>query len=428
MELSADAYKNLPLIEIDIENNAFPTDKENYLSCVFNMSNSDDNKENLSAGIRLRGNSTMGLDKKPFRIKFDKKQSLFGFTENKSWVLLADYLDESCIRNYTAMQIANAIYKDKTEDDKVFVPTGTHVTLVINGNYQGVYLLCEQINENEGRTAVKSKINPKTQTEFPFLVEMDARLLGEDSGLEEDVIKFEDLWYPIEIKYPEKSDRNLDKLKESDESEEPEDVVYNYIKEYIWAVLYTLKNSGTVKVSFRDNEVGFEDLVDENSYLTYILINEIMGNIDNYFLSVYFYKTADGKMKFGPIWDFDLAAAAMVIKNNPNNPMSKKTAQEFMLMTEGNFHYCYFLNKERYDKLVGKFNEIKPYVMSVIMDDLPEYYYIIETAAKYDSKYWYGDNGEYLFESQFASVRLFVLDKMNFLENQFSKTYEEFIT
>lgn len=92
VELSVDAYKNLPLIEIDIENDAFPTDKVNYLNCTFNMSNSDDDKENLSAKIRLRGNSTMTMPKKPFRIKFDKKQSLFGLTKNKSWVLLADIL------------------------------------------------------------------------------------------------------------------------------------------------------------------------------------------------------------------------------------------------------------------------------------------------------------------------------------------------
>lgn len=423
VELSADAYKNLPLIEIDIENDAFPTDKVNYLNCTFNMSNSDDNKENLSAGIRLRGNSTMGMPKKPFRIKFDKKQSLFGLTKNKSWVLLADYIDQSCIRNYTAMSIANTIYKDATEDNKVFVPTGMHVTLVINGNYQGVYLLCEQISEHKGRTGVavdetgeEIVIDPSTQTEFPFLVEMDHLALSEGE-VGKDIIQLENLWEPMEIKYPEYKERNI----KSGEV----DIVFNYIEEYIEAALYTLKNGGTVEVSFRENEVGFEDLVDEDSYLTYILINEIMGNRDNYWKSIYFYKTANGKMKFGPIWDFDWAASGGWTAL-PYTEMTEQYARDFILIKSGNLQGCYLLNEERYNKLVAKFNEIKPLVLNVIMNDLPEYYKVIETAAKYDANYWYGDNGAYMFESQFASVRLFVLDKINFLETEFSKSFEDF--
>lgn len=313
------------------------------------------------------------------------------------------------------MSIANAIYKDETEDNKVFAPTGTHVTLVINGEYQGVYLLCEQISEHKGRTGVvlddsgeEIVIDPSTQTDFPFLVEMDQLALGE--GVEGvDTFKLEGLWQPMEIKYPEYKDRNI---KSGDE-----DVVFNYIKEYIGAALYTLRYGGTVKVSFREEEVEFENLVDEDSYLTYILINEIMHNSDNAKKSIYFYKTASGKMKFGPIWDFDGAAGLWT--GSPFNEMTEKYARSFTLIKEGKLQGCYLLTEERYNKLVAKFNKIKPLVLNVIMNDLPEYYKVIETAAKFDASYWYGDNGAYMFESQFASVRLFVLDKLNFLETEF---------
>lgn len=415
-EVTAEAYKNLPLIEIEIENNGFPTDKENYLNCSFSMTNTENDEFNLSVdmgevGIRLRGNSTMGMAKKPFRIKFSEKQSLFGLAKNKSWVLLADYIDQSCIRNYTAMKIANAVYDG-------FSPTGTHVVLVINGCYQGVYLLCEQINENKGRTGVKSDIDPDTQTEFPFLVEMDHLALSEGvSGV--DNFQLEELWEPMEIKYPELDDRNL--AEESDE-----DVVFNYIKEYMWAVLYTLKYGGSVTVSFREEEVSFLDLVDEDSYLTYVLINEIMGNRDNVWKSIYFYKTADGKLKFGPIWDFDWSVSGGDWTGLPYTEMPNKYAKSFTLITNSNaMHSGYLLNEERYNKLVAKFNSIKQSVIDIVMD-LPNYYTKIETAVKIDSNYWYGENGAYMFESQFASVRLYILDKINFLEQEFSKSFTEF--
>lgn len=406
---------DVPVIEIEIENNLFPTNKEQYLNCSFKLSNTKNDNYNLSvdmgnAGIRLRGNSTMTFKKKPFRIKFNKKQSLFGLEKNKSWVLLADYLDQSCIRNYTAMQIANAVYNG-------FSPTGTHVVVVINGQYQGLYLLCEQIDEKVGRTSVKTDINPETQTEFPFLVEMGVDSLNEGiTGI--DNFELENLWYPIEIKYPEFDERNLTT---------EEDVVFNYIKEYIYASLYTLKTGQRYACSFRDGqELSFEDLVDEDSYLEYILINEIMGNRDNVWKSIYMYKTIDGKLKFGPIWDFDWAASGNWT-GLPHNEMTVEYARQFVLIFPSSVQGAYLVNEERYNKMVAKFNDIKQDVIDVVMG-LSNYYKEIKQSAIYDSVYWYGENGEYMFSSQFSSVRLFILDKVDFMATEFSKSYTDFIS
>ncbi len=419
-ELTEDAYKNLPLIKINIENGEFPTDKENYLNCSFDMTNTVNDDYNLSVkmgkvGIRLRGNSTMGMSKHPFRIKFNKKQSLFGLQANKSWVLLADYIDQSAMRNYTAMKIAGVVYDD-------FSPTGTHVVLVINDEYQGVYCLCEQIDEKLGRTNVEADIDPSTQNEFPFLVEMDRAILVGGNDL--NTFAFEDMWYPMEIKYPKEDERieeEDEELFSEDEKYELKKKVFDYIKEYVWASLYTLKNGGSVEVSFRETEVTFEDLVDEDSYLTYVLINEVMGNRDNSWGSIYMYKTATGKLKFGPIWDFDWAVSGDWT-GLPYAEMTEKYAKQFTLINSANLQGGYLLNEERYNKLVQKFNEIKPKIVEV-MKDLPDYYNSIRTAITIDSNYWYGDNGTYMADSQFASVRLYLLDKIDFLTSEFSKPY-----
>lgn len=46
------------------------------------------------------------MPKKPYRLKFGKKQSLLGEPKDKSWVLLANYMDNACgIRNATAYAI-----------------------------------------------------------------------------------------------------------------------------------------------------------------------------------------------------------------------------------------------------------------------------------------------------------------------------------
>lgn len=423
-ELTEDAYKNLPLIRINIENGGFPTDKENYLNCSFDMTNTANGDYDLSvkmgkAGIRLRGNSTMNMAKHPFRIKFNKKQSLFGLQANKSWVLLADYIDQSGMRNYTAMKIASAVYDD-------FSPTGTHIVLVINDEYQGVYLLCEQIDEKEGRTNVEATIDPTTQNEFPFLVEMDSATLIDEDDLS--TFEFENMWYPMEIKYPKEDERILEEdedLLTDDEKYDLKKKVYDYIKEYVWASLYTLKNGGSVKVSFSETEVTFEDLVDEDSYLTYVLINEVMGNGDNFWKSIYMYKTSTGKLKFGPIWDFDWAMSGDWT-GFPYAEMTDKYAKKFTLINPSNLQGRYLLNESRYNKLVVKFNSIKVKIENVAKE-LPDYYNLIRTTLSIDATYWYGENGTYMADSQFASVRLYLIDKIDFLSEQFSKSYSQFM-
>lgn len=416
-ELESVCYDNLPLVKINTIDSKIPENKQDYIECDFSLSNTNsyfnntDGKYDLqlemgTVGIRLRGNSTQGMNKKPFRIKFDKKQSLFGYEKNKSWVLLADYIDQSNIRNYAAFKIANSV-------GGVFSPHGTHVVLIINGIYQGMYLLTEQIDENKGRTAIKSNFNPIVDTDFPFLVEMDRNALLEGE-IDVDTFEMENLWYPIEIKYPEFEERNVAK---------GNDVVFSYIKEYMWAVFYTLKTDEKVSVSFREAPVGFEDLVDEDSFLNYILINEIMGNRDNAWGSIYMSKSKNGKLKFGPVWDFDWSICGGWT-GSPYQEICVDYANEFALIKKYNFHWFYFVNETRYNKMVNKFYEIKPKVLKVV-NDLIEYYGVIYNASIIDAKHWYGEKGDYMFSSQFCAVRLFLIDKINYIESVFSKTFSE---
>lgn len=101
--------------------------KINYTDMSFTISNSNDDLTNVSGGIRLRGNSTRVFSEKPYRIKFDKKQSLFGLAKAKSWVLLADYLDSSGLHNYTALSLGGEM------DGLSFTPTPNKVNVYLNG-------------------------------------------------------------------------------------------------------------------------------------------------------------------------------------------------------------------------------------------------------------------------------------------------------
>ena len=71
------ATYELPIINIDT-NNVPILNKFDYVDMKFSIDNCDEKLSYVTGGIRPRGNSTSRYDKKPYRIKFDKKQSLFG--------------------------------------------------------------------------------------------------------------------------------------------------------------------------------------------------------------------------------------------------------------------------------------------------------------------------------------------------------------
>ena len=162
----------VPKIIIYTRDNVFPYDKENYVKGTLQIVEQP-NEENVifeeaPMGIRLRGNSTYECPKKPFRIKFDQKQSLFGLPKAKSWVLLANYYDKSQMRNYLAYLTANKL------DNLDFQPASIFVEVEINGEYQGLYLLCEQMETGTGRVDIEQdeydQANPTAFFELDFLV------------------------------------------------------------------------------------------------------------------------------------------------------------------------------------------------------------------------------------------------------------------
>ena len=79
------------------------------------------------------------MKKKPFRFKFDKKQSPFGLAKGKSWVLLANFLSDAQLNNAIAMRTAQLVGASHANH---MIP----VELYINGSYRGLYNLTEQVD------------------------------------------------------------------------------------------------------------------------------------------------------------------------------------------------------------------------------------------------------------------------------------------
>ena len=267
---------NLPVISVVTEGGAPITDKENYVGCNVTVYNTDDEYciAKAAAGIRGRGNSTWTYDKKPYRIKFDKKTSLFGWEKNKSWVLLAMYQDFSNIKDYAAFSMSRAA------GVQPYSPEAAHVELLLNGQYMGLYLLTEQVDENKGRADVEEDFS-ESDTRVPFLVELDEDAPDEgEEGVDYFSLPDGEGIRHYAVKYPKADERYTQQQ-------------FDYIKDYITAV-----NDVCHDGQATEEEVA--RLIDIPSFINYYLVQELMGQAEINWKSVFMSKTTDGKLVMGP--------------------------------------------------------------------------------------------------------------------------------
>ena len=205
----ADKYPQLttvPTIYINTENGVGVTSKDNYVTAYVSVrgaKNADDNITDVLAEIKGRGNSTWGMDKKPYRLKFDKKIKFLGnAAKEKNWVLLANYADKTLMRNALAFETARNMFEFG------FTPSVTFVDVVLNGENLGSYMLTDQVE-------VKSKRVPVTEQDETTTIndpEITGGYLIEVDGFADSEIS----WFQttkgmkVTIKYPKDDEINSD--------------------------------------------------------------------------------------------------------------------------------------------------------------------------------------------------------------------------
>ena len=229
----------------------------------------------------IRGNASWDFDKKPYRLKFDKKvQLLDAPAKAKKWTLISNHSDKSLMRNILAFEISRRV-------GAKYTPYCHPVDVVINGEYKGCYQLCDQIEIDENRVDI-TEMEPEDISGEAltggYLFEIDAYAYKEP---EHSVFRSNN-GIPVTIKSPD------------DDDIVPEQ------KDYIATYFRRLENR-LFSDSFTDEEYGYRQLFDIESFLKHFIVGEISGNTDTYW-SIYLYKErGDDKIYTGPVWDFDIA-------------------------------------------------------------------------------------------------------------------------
>jgi len=259
-------------LSIETKNNIPITTKEQYIECTVELDGGIHFGQYAGkAKIRGRGNSTWGwYPKKPYRLKLDEKSSLMGLAANRDWALMADYRDPTHMMNMAAFAMGHYL-------DMPFTNHYKYVRLTLNGEYMGLYMITEHIEQG------KTRVNIDKETGYLFNFDLNDGPYGSPNSGD----SFFSQLYSTEvgIKWPEDpTPEQLEKAK---------------------ADLAVME-----KAVYSHNLADIRKNLDMQSAVNVLMIHEITQNIDFCntvsFHSVPVHKvSADTPWAWGPLWDFD---------------------------------------------------------------------------------------------------------------------------
>ena len=278
----------LPIVYVNTKYGKGITSKTSYVPGTVEIKGEGgyEGLEAVNCEIRGRGNTTWYWPKKPYLLKLEEKQHIFGMHKHKRWVLLANFLDRTLMRNLVSMKVSSLT-------SLAWTPGCVPVELVLNGEHKGSYLLIEQVRVDNHRvniTEMKPTDNEGDAVTGGYLLELDFHYDNEVQWTDKhggSVEWGENGGIPFGVKYPDPDDLTAAQLA--------------YIKKYVSDTAEAIYGE-----DFRDPEKGYAAWIDVDSFVDYWIVFEVMGNHElGNPGSVFMHKDRGGKLVAGPCWDFD---------------------------------------------------------------------------------------------------------------------------
>ena len=243
-------------------------------------------------GIEMRGSSSQTmLNKKPYALETrddddvtNRNVSILGMPEENDWVLNSLAFDQTGMRDVLAYELSNRLGQ--------YASRSVYCEVVINGNYKGLYAFMEKIKPDKNRVNIETM--DETCNNFPevtggYITKADKTTGGDPIAWT--MQGYGGGWWGNYVDfihhYPKPAD------------------ITNAQNNYIHSVftnLATVANQHNTFIS-----TGIPSVIDIPSFVDFMMIAEYTSNVDVYALSTFFHKDRMGKLRAGPVWDYNLA-------------------------------------------------------------------------------------------------------------------------
>lgn len=281
--------------------------------------------------IRVRGNSSRTFDKVGYLFKFtddmgsERNLEVMGMEKDSTWVLHAPYLDKTLMRNYMWYNLAGQIME--------WAPDVRYCEVFLNHEYQGLYVMVEQISMGEGRIEM-TKYDGKSNISS-YIVCADRESVNDVQYLDNFTSYAMRISGKLEVKYPGAS-RITPELTEfiSRDFSKFEKALYSFDYD-------TVKN-------------GYQNYIDVDNFVDYFIINEVTQNTDAGLYSTYFYKDISGKLKMC-VWDFN---------NCCDNYIEDQTPMAGFFMQNRPWYFMLCKDEAFMEKVITRYHQLRKGILS----------------------------------------------------------------
>lgn len=237
-------------------------------------------------GIELHGYSTVGEPKENYRIEMRDEEGedidfpLLGLGSDSDYVLHASYGDKTYVRNALAYRVASKMGESTGE----WQPETAYAEVYLNGDYIGLYVVTERVKRDDSRVNLPNPANEYLEGDITggYIFKIDGGrgpYFTTAAGT------------MVELVDPRDSQITTEQ--------------YAYVTSW-----YDDFESAMLSDDFDDENRGYPGWIDVDSWVDYVLVNELTHNVGAYRTSAYHYKDAfadGGLLHMGPVWDFDQA-------------------------------------------------------------------------------------------------------------------------
>lgn len=336
--------------------------------------------------IELRGSSSQMLSKKQYGWttyddEGDKQNvSLLGMPKENDWILNGLAFDNSLIRDYLNYNLTRNMGQYATR---------THYCeVVINGDYRGLYILQEKIKDDSNRVNIEEITeddNDGVNLTGGYITKSDKTTGGDPVAWSMDsYVDFTDFIHEL----PKPADVT------------PAQDAYIHSQ---FTNLETTSGAGN-----NDPATGYPSVIDVPTFIDFMIMNEFSSNVDAYQISTFFHKDRGGKLRAGPVWDFNLSLGLDVFADRSKTDVwqfsngDNEGAKFWTDLFNEETYKCYFA--KRWNQLTATGQPLNNDVIDAFID---ETVLLIQDAAERNQLRWDlpGFNNEIIGIKEFITAR-----------------------
>ena len=296
---------NLPIVVIDTDGGVSIPDEPKVLGTMKIIWHPDGSRNYLTdinnpaflnydgrIGIEKRGSTSQEfLDKKPYGLTTfeaddvtNNNVSILGMPEENDWVLNSLAFDQTGMRDVLAYELSESLGQ--------YAPRRVYCEVMINGDYKGLYAFMEKIKVDKNRVDIvkmDETCNSIPEVTGGYITKAD-KTTGNDPVAWQ-MQEYGSGWWPSYVDFIHHYPK-------------PDDVTPAQ-NQYIRQVFFDLEQKAGQHNTSAVN--GIPSIIDVPSFIDFMMIAEYTSNVDVYSLSTFFHKDRNGKLRAGPVWDYNLA-------------------------------------------------------------------------------------------------------------------------